>query len=66
MFPCLHRIFTINKDEDSMKYIIQQVSVCIILHNLLMDSSYPKEWLEVYEEDAVQEEAEYEEQFVPA
>jgi hypothetical protein len=31
-----------------------------------MDSSYPKEWLEVYEEDAVQEEAEYEEQFVPA
>jgi hypothetical protein len=49
------------------KKIIDRVTVCIILHNLLLGSSYPEEWVNVWDEDLEEEdiEYEYEEQFVP-
>jgi hypothetical protein len=66
-FQCLRDIRTIITDEVSLKRIIDRVTVCIILHNLLIGSSYPEEWENGFEEDLTAEEIEYEydEQFVP-
>ena len=65
-FQCLRGLRTVIKDEESMRRIIDRVSVCITLHNLLVGSSYPQEWEHGHEEDLIAEEIEYEyeEQFV--
>ena len=66
-FPCLRGMRNIIRNAISLKRIIDRVTVCIILHNLLIDSSYPEEWENGYQEDLEEEdvEYEYEEQFVP-
>jgi hypothetical protein len=66
-FQCLRDIRTIINDDISLKRIIDRVTVCMILHNLLIGSSYPEEWENGYEEDLVEEDIEYEydEQFIP-
>jgi hypothetical protein len=49
-----------------MQHIINRVPVCITLHNLLVGSSYPREWEHGHEEDLITENIkyEYDEQFV--
>jgi hypothetical protein len=66
-FQCLRDIRTIISHNISLKRIIDRVTVCIILHNLLLGSSYPEEWEIGWEEDLTEEdiEYEYEEQFIP-
>jgi hypothetical protein len=66
-FQCLCDIRTIIINHISLKRIIDRVTVCIILYNLLIGSSYPEEWEDGYEEVLMVEEIEYEyeEQFLP-
>lgn len=66
-FQCLRRIHTIITDDVSPKKIINMAIVFIMLHNILVGSSYPDEWENGWEEDLVKEyiKNEYEEQFAP-
>jgi len=67
-FPCLRGLRTvINEDDASISRIIDRITVCIILHNLLIGSSYPDDWENPVEEDVNNDDIdyEYEEQFVP-
>ena len=67
-FRSLRGLRTIISDEASAKRVIDRITVCIILHNLLMDTSYPNEWIV----DGLEEELEhpdldydYDEQHIP-
>jgi hypothetical protein len=69
-FPCLRNIRTIINDKRTMKRIIDRVRVCIVLHNLLVGSSYPEAWDARNEEDVGDNlgddsNNEYAEDFVP-
>lgn len=72
-FPCLRNLRTKIKDVASMKNIIDKIRVCIVLHNMLVGSTYPKEWERRNEEDdemvidaAIDDaDMEYEEGYVP-
>ncbi len=66
-FCCLHDLRTVICDEQSMKHIIDQITVCFILQNLLLGDDYPEHWFEGAAEDIREEDLdyEYEEQFVP-
>ena len=44
-FRSLRGLRTIISDEASAKRVIDRITVCIILHNLLLDTSYPNEWI---------------------
>jgi hypothetical protein len=66
-FRCLRELRSIISDERSMKRIIDRITVCFILHNLLLGDDYPENWFEGADEDVQEEDLEYEydEQFVP-
>jgi len=44
-FRSLRGLRTIISDEASAKRVIDRITLCIILHNLLLDTSYPNEWI---------------------
>jgi len=67
-FPCLRDLRTVIDDDDtSLTRIINRITACIILHNLLIGSTYPEGWEAGFEEDTIEEDVdyEYEEQFIP-
>ncbi len=50
-FPSLHNICTIIKGTADMQCIIDRVHVCVVLHNMLIGSAFPAEWVECNDED---------------
>ncbi len=50
-FPSLRNIRILINGAQTMERIIKRVRACIVLHNLLVESSYPEEWNHQNEED---------------
>jgi hypothetical protein len=67
-FLCLCGLrMVISEDDALISRINDRITVCIILHNLLIGSSYPDDWENPVEEDLNNDDIDYdyEEQFVP-
>ncbi len=50
-FQSLRNIRTIISSSDDMRRIIDRVRVCVVLHNMLIGSTFPSEWVEPNDED---------------
>ena len=50
-FQSLRNIRTVIYGKEDMHRIIDRVRVCVVLHNMLIGSTFPDEWVEPNEED---------------
>jgi hypothetical protein len=57
-FLCLKDLNIRIKDKPSMQRLIDRVTCCALLHNLLLGEPVPPEWLQYDEEDGAHEELE--------
>jgi hypothetical protein len=64
----LRTVIDDDDDDASLTQIINRITACVILHNLMIGATYPEGWEAGIEEDTIEEDMdyEYEEQFIPS